>query len=84
MSTVQELDKTLFESYVKPKAIVVKDLVKSGILDKGMDWYETPQPTGKCIPYLVDVLSAKIVSNRDTSVHVSHGGLPCRRSRPGF
>lgn len=45
MSTVQELDKTLFESYVKPKAIVVKDLVKSGILDKGMDWYETPQPS---------------------------------------
>ncbi len=49
MSAVEELEKTLFESYAKPKAIVVKDLVKSGILDKDMDWYETPQPTGDMV-----------------------------------
>ncbi|KAF8907521.1 exocyst complex component Sec5-domain-containing protein [Mucidula mucida] len=61
MSAVEELEKTLFESYAKPKAIVVKDLVKSGILDKDMDWYETPQPTEirpymyRTIVYLVGV-----------------------------
>lgn len=46
MTVVQELDKTLFDSYVKPKAVIVMGLVRSGILDSDMDWYETPQPTG--------------------------------------
>jgi len=46
MSVVQELDKTLFEGYVKPKASVVMGLIREGILDPDMDWYETPQPTG--------------------------------------
>lgn len=43
---VQELDKTLFESYVKPKATAVTGIVRGGILDPAMDWYETPQPKG--------------------------------------
>jgi hypothetical protein len=46
MTVVQELDKTLFDSYVKPKAAIVMGLVRCGILDSDMDWYETPQPTG--------------------------------------
>ena len=47
MAVVQELDKTLFDSYVKPKASVVMGIVRDGILDPRMDWYETPQPTGR-------------------------------------
>jgi exocyst complex component 2 len=46
MIVVQELDKTLFESYVKPRGAIVTGLVRSGILDSNMDWYHTPQPTG--------------------------------------
>jgi exocyst complex component 2 len=43
---VEELDKTLFEGYVKPKATAATSILRAGILDPNMDWYETPQPTG--------------------------------------
>lgn len=46
MTVVQELDKTLFEGYVKPKADIVTGIIRNGILTSNMDWYETPQPTG--------------------------------------
>lgn len=46
MNTVQELDKKLFESYLKPKMKVITGLVRGGILSSKMDWYETPQPKG--------------------------------------
>lgn len=47
MNVVQELDKTLFDSYVKPKAGTLTGMVRNGILDPQMDWYETPQPRGE-------------------------------------
>lgn len=46
MTVVKELDKTLFDGYVKPKSAVVMGIVRDGILDPQMDWFETPQPTG--------------------------------------
>ena len=46
MKVVQELDKTLFDGYVKPKSAVVTSILKEGISDPAMDWYETPHPTG--------------------------------------
>ena len=47
MTVVQELDKTLFESYFKPKSGALTAIVRNGILDPEMDWYETPQPKGE-------------------------------------
>ena len=46
MAVVKELDKTLFESYFKPKSTALTSIVRNGILDPEMDWYETPQPKG--------------------------------------
>jgi len=46
VTVVNELDKTLFEGYAKPKANIAMGILRSGILDRNMDWYETPQPTG--------------------------------------
>ncbi len=46
MTVVQELDKTLFESYFKPKSAALTAIVRNGILDPQMDWYETPPPKG--------------------------------------
>lgn len=46
MTVVADLDKTLFEGYSKPRATVVTQLVRGGIMDENMDWYETPQPRG--------------------------------------
>ncbi|KII91212.1 hypothetical protein PLICRDRAFT_173102 [Plicaturopsis crispa FD-325 SS-3] len=55
MTVVQELDKTLFDGYVKPKAAVVTSIVRNGILDSNMDWFETPQPT-EIRPYMYETL----------------------------
>ncbi|KAJ6486945.1 exocyst complex component sec5 [Mycena sanguinolenta] len=55
MTVVQELDKTLFEGYTKPKADYVTSILRNGILDSGIDWYETPQPT-EIWPYMYDAL----------------------------
>ena len=46
MTVVMELDKTLFEGYLRSKSDVVTSIIRGGILDTQMDWYETPQPTG--------------------------------------
>ncbi|KAL1683156.1 exocyst complex component Sec5-domain-containing protein [Schizophyllum commune] len=55
MTVVQELDKTLFESFVKPKGVAVMRILRSGILASDMDWYETPQPT-EIRPYMYETL----------------------------
>ena len=52
MKAVKELDKTLFESYFKPKSTALTSIVRNGILDPEMDWYETPQPKGTLVPHL--------------------------------
>jgi exocyst complex component 2 len=52
MTVVQELDKTLFEGYMKPKASLAVGILRGGILDSNMDWYETPQPTGN-VPRMI-------------------------------
>lgn len=46
MTVVKELDKSLFDGYIKPKTAIVMQIARSGILDPNMDWYETPQPSG--------------------------------------
>ncbi|KAI0634867.1 exocyst complex component Sec5-domain-containing protein [Trametes polyzona] len=55
MTVVQELDKTLFESYFKPKSTALTAIVRDGILDPEMDWYETPQPK-EIRPYVYETL----------------------------
>lgn len=55
MKAVTALDKTLFDGYVKPKAAAVAVILREGILDKEMDWYETPQPT-EIRPYMYKAL----------------------------
>ncbi|KAG1847630.1 exocyst complex component Sec5-domain-containing protein [Suillus subluteus] len=55
MKAVTALDKTLFDGYVKPKAAAVAVILREGILDKDMDWYETPQPT-EIRPYMYKAL----------------------------
>lgn len=51
MKAVTALDKTLFDGYVKPKAAAVAVILREGILDKDMDWYETLQPTGELVDF---------------------------------
>lgn len=55
MVVVKELDKTLFDGYVNPKAEALKEIMRGGFLDPAMDWYETPQPTGESHPTFITV-----------------------------
>ncbi|KAF5367582.1 hypothetical protein D9758_003714 [Tetrapyrgos nigripes] len=54
-SAINELDSRLFEGYAKPRSAIVTSLVRSGILDENMDWYETPQPR-EIRPYMFETL----------------------------
>lgn len=49
MAVVTELDVTLFNGHVKAKSSVATAILRGGILDSQMDWYETSQPTGRSI-----------------------------------
>lgn len=70
LKVATKLDQNLFDGYVKPKSKVAMDLLRSGILDSEMDWYETPQPTGlscsfgSCIMTLTDNFTSQQRSDR--------------------
>jgi exocyst complex component 2 len=80
MTVAQELDKRLFDGYVKPKAVVVKEIIRNGILDSKMDWYETPQPTGNS-PEICFLEVELIGGCRNTAVHVRNIDVPREHSR---
>jgi exocyst complex component 2 len=44
---VEQLDESLFSEYVKAKSSVVNAIIRKGISESGIDWYETPRPVGK-------------------------------------
>lgn len=46
MEVVEVLDKTLFGDFVKGKATILGGIIRKGVLESDMDWYETPRPTG--------------------------------------
>ena len=51
MKVLQELDRTLFNSYASPKSSTLTAMVRAGVLDPEMDWYDTPQPRGTRLFY---------------------------------
>ncbi|KAJ3878404.1 exocyst complex component sec5 [Lentinula edodes] len=55
MTVIADLDTTMFQGYSKPRAAVVTSLVRGGILDESMDWYETLQPK-EIRPYMYETL----------------------------
>ncbi|KAG6831153.1 hypothetical protein H0H87_006083 [Tephrocybe sp. NHM501043] len=55
LNMVQVRDNALFDSYVKPKAKAAMEILRKGVLDLKMDWYETPQPT-EIRPYMYETL----------------------------
>ncbi|CAK5272889.1 unnamed protein product [Mycena citricolor] len=68
MRVVQELDRTLSDGYTKPKVENVTTIIRNGILDPQMDWYETPQPT-EIRPYMYEALIFLV------SVHAQVSGI---------
>lgn len=46
VEVVSQIDRTLFEAFVKDKIVHLTKVMRHGILESGLDWYETPRPTG--------------------------------------
>ncbi|KAJ7775533.1 exocyst complex component sec5 [Mycena metata] len=66
MTVVQELDRTLFEGSIKPKADYLTAIIRGGIMDPAVDWYDTPQPT-EIRPYVHEALVYLVT----THAHIS-------------
>jgi exocyst complex component 2 len=43
---VGQLDKILFDDYVKGRSVVLAKTVEKGVLGNGIDWLSAPKPTG--------------------------------------
>lgn len=43
---VGQLDKILFDDYIKGKSVLLGRTIEKGILGDGIDWYNAPKPTG--------------------------------------
>jgi hypothetical protein len=84
-TVVQDLDRALFEGYIKPKASVAIGILRGGILDTNMDWYETPQPTGKFQfhGWWREYLTEWNLT-RNTAVHVWSTHVSCWYTCPGY
>ncbi|KZP15940.1 hypothetical protein FIBSPDRAFT_1047870 [Athelia psychrophila] len=66
MTVVQQLDKNLFNGYIKPKTTIVMQIARSGILDPNMDWFETPQPS-EIRPYMFEILMYLVSTHAQVS-----------------
>ncbi|CAA7268400.1 unnamed protein product [Cyclocybe aegerita] len=53
---VDELDKTLFDEYVKPRAKVLTDILREAVSGPAIDWYRAPQPTA-VRPYVLGIMN---------------------------
>lgn len=46
MDVTDQLDKILFDDYVKRKSGDVAKIIRKGVLGGTVDWFEAPKPTG--------------------------------------
>ena len=87
MEVTDQLDKILFDDYVKRRSEEVGRIIRKGVLGGTVDWYEAEKPTGELtsfIPYslvLSDIeLTRKLGwANRGSSIHLRRS--PFSRSR---
>ncbi|KAG8766243.1 hypothetical protein FRC16_007728 [Serendipita sp. 398] len=49
------VDRTLFEDYIKPKAGVLTGLMRKGVIDPKIDWFDMPRPT-EVRDYIYEIL----------------------------
>jgi len=55
LDMTKSLDRTLFDDFVEKKAAVANGIIRSGILDANIDWYEMSPPS-EVRPYMYDAL----------------------------
>ncbi|KAH7105187.1 exocyst complex component Sec5-domain-containing protein [Auriculariales sp. MPI-PUGE-AT-0066] len=55
MDVVQEMDRLMFDYYIKQKSATVNTILRDGIINSRIDWFDTPRPT-EIRTYMYDVL----------------------------
>jgi len=61
VQVVAQIDKALFDTFVRDKIAHLTQTMRYGILESGLDWYETPRPTEvrayiyEALTYLVQI-----------------------------
>ncbi|CAE6406035.1 unnamed protein product [Rhizoctonia solani] len=61
MEVLSEIDKRLFDTFIKDKITHLTKIMRYGVLESGLDWYETPRPTEvrayiyEALTYLVQI-----------------------------
>lgn len=82
MDVVQEMDKLMFDYYIKQRASALNQIIRDGILNSGIDWYETPRPTGVLhAVFNPNNIPLTEATSRNPYVHVRRASIPRRSAR---
>ena len=57
---VGQLDKILFDDYIKGRSVQLEQTIHRGVIGDGVDWYSAPKPT-EVHPYIYDVLLSLVL-----------------------
>jgi hypothetical protein len=49
---ISQLDEILFNDFIRRKSIVLREIIRRGILGPDVDWYRAPKPTGALRTFL--------------------------------
>ena len=66
MEVVRGVDRTLFEDYIKPKVAHFIALIRKGVLESNVDWFETPRPT-EVRQYIHEILISLVAIHAQVS-----------------
>jgi exocyst complex component 2 len=76
LTVVSELDKTLFDDLVKSKSAKLSGIMRQGILESGVDWYETPRPTGSSKSCDANIFFLSHIDHRCPEIYVRGINVP--------
>ncbi|CDH55023.1 exocyst complex component sec5 [Lichtheimia corymbifera JMRC:FSU:9682] len=71
IDVVDQLDKILFNDYIKRKSGLLRDIIRQGILLSGVDWYSIPKPT-EVHPYVYEALMTLVMVHSQVSSVTKH------------
>ncbi|KAI9311707.1 exocyst complex component Sec5-domain-containing protein [Dichotomocladium elegans] len=71
IDVVDQLDKILFNDYIKRKSALIRDIIRQGILLSGVDWYSIPKPT-EVHSYVYEALMTLVMVHSQVSNVTKH------------
>lgn len=69
---VDQLDSIVFDDFIKRKTAALEEIVSTGVLRSGVDWYTAPKPTGT----LLEAEQCQLTFGRGPTLHVQSFVIP--------